>query len=139
MKKLVYILLVFTLIFSLAACGSDLPEPDENTLVFQKKELQSKVDENESNLEQGAIKEQLMLATEDDNYKKNSSVSPNDDFLVYAVFDENKQKFKVYATTKEAKGEVALTDYLDNVPQYEWTDKSDLIIRLNVNADEEKK
>lgn len=139
MKKLVYILLVFTLVFSFAACGEALPEPDENTLVFQKKELQSMIDENEGNLEQGAIKEKLLLATEDDNYKKNSSVSPDEDFLVYVVFDEDKQKFKVYTTTKEAKGEVALTDYLDEVPQFEWSKNSDLIIRLGGNVDEEKK
>ncbi len=138
MKKLIYILLVFTLVFSFVGCGDGVPEPGENEEVYSKDQIQSMIDENESKLGEGAQKEKLMLATQDDNYNNNSSVSPEDEYLVYAALDEELQKYKVYVTSKEAQGEVALTNFVDEVPEFIWTEKSHLIIRFNGDVVSEK-
>lgn len=134
MKKIFYFIWVLLLVFSFAACGDNVPEPGENEEVFSKQEIQSMIDENENNIEDGATKEQLQRAIADDNYTNNSSVSPQDEFLVYTVFDDEQEKYKVYVTSKEALGEVALTDYMDEAPELIWTEESHLIIRHSGNV-----
>lgn len=131
MKKIICFILMLSLIFSFAACGNNVPEAGENEEVFSKQQIQSMIEENESDLDENANKEQLQRAIGDDNYANNSAISPEDEFLVYAVFDNEQQKYKVYVTSKEAQGEVALTDYMNEVPEFRWTENSHLIIRYN--------
>lgn len=138
MKKTIYSILVVSLVFFFAACSNNVPEPGENEEVYAKQEIQSMIEENESNLEENAAKDQLQRAIDDDDYTNRSSISPEDEFLVYAVLDADRQKYKVYVTSKEAQGEVALTDYIDEVPEFIWTEDSHLIIRHNSDVVSEK-
>ncbi len=76
-------------------------------------------------------KQQLTAILQDGEYNHDITWSPDDEFVVYATKDIPTNQYKVFIASPYIKGEVALTDEIDEIPSFHWyEDGSQLTIKF---------
>ncbi len=87
--------------------------------------------EPENELKTYYTKQQLTAILQDGEYNHDITWSPNDQFVVYATKDLSTNQYKVFIASPYLKGEVSLTDEIDEIPSFNWNeDGSQLTIKF---------